>query len=386
MNIIPKKQQGGNIWDKNVVSNIKREAERQSYEKFLENLSDDQKKEIADYYEKAVKWKEHTTNFETLAKNLSNKLGVQYKSPMLAINIQAPAIKDGTGDKTKDIIKTPSTDDWQTTMETLGYLKLNTPNNTIAYKGHDGTIYFDNGRMKKNAGMVNYDYTKLSKNTNPVIIQPTFNSDKFKSSDFAKNLKTDMFGNTTYYRYDPDGPGDFYINTETGEIYNVPFGGGLGTKINHSTANMDLGYNTYNIYKNLYDQLKQYYKTGGKMNKIKYFQQGGAAPQQDLQQQVIALVQAAMQGDQQATQQVNQIMESAKSGDPQATQIAQMIQQVVQQMQGQATSAKWGAKLRYIQSLKYAKGGKTCPECEKKKIEEKKCGGKAKKRYFGGIL
>ena len=122
------------------------------------------------------------------------------------------------------------------------------------------------------------------------------------------------------------------------------------------------------------------------MNKVKYFQQGGVAPQQDLQQQVIALVQAAMQGDQQATQQVNQIMEAAKSGDPKAAQIAQMIQQVVQQMQGQATSAKWGAKLRYIQSLKYAKGGKTCPECEKKKIEEKKCGGKAKKRYFGGIL
>ena len=138
------------------------------------------------------------------------------------------------------------------------------------------------------------------------------------------------------------------------------------------------------------DYMAKYkFKYGGKMNKINYFQQGGAAPQQDLQQQVMALVQAAMQGDQQATQQVNQIMEAAKSGDPQATQIAQMIQQVVQQIQGQATAAKWGAKLRYIKSLKYSKGGKTCPECEKKKekkIAEKKCGGKAKKRYFGGIL
>ena len=126
------------------------------------------------------------------------------------------------------------------------------------------------------------------------------------------------------------------------------------------------------------------------MNKVKYFQQGGSTPQQDLQQQVIALVQAAMQGDQQATQQVNQIIEAAKAGNPQATQIAQMIQQVVKQIQGQATAAKWGAKLRYIRSLKYSKGGKTCPECEKKKaaekIAEKKCGGKAKKKYFGGIL
>jgi hypothetical protein len=35
-------------------------------------------------------------------------------------------------------------------------------------------------------------------------------------------------------------------------------------------------------------------KQGGTMNRIKYFQQGGAAPQQDMQQQVVALVQAAM--------------------------------------------------------------------------------------------
>ena len=40
------------------------------------------------------------------------------------------------------------------------------------------------------------------------------------------------------------------------------------------------------------------------MNKVKYFQQGGAAPQQDVQAQVTALVQAAMQGDQKATQTV----------------------------------------------------------------------------------
>ena len=126
-------------------------------------------------------------------------------------------------------------------------------------------------------------------------------------------------------------------------------------------------------------------KQGGIM-KTKYFQQGGAAPQQDIQQQVIALVQAAMQGDQKATETVNQIMEAAKAGDQKAMQIAQMIQAVAEQMQGQATAAKWGAKLNYIRSLKYAKGGKTCPTCNQK-IEMKACGGKkAKKRYFGGWL
>ena len=128
------------------------------------------------------------------------------------------------------------------------------------------------------------------------------------------------------------------------------------------------------------------FKQGGTMNRIKYFQQGGAAPQQDIEAQVTALVQAAMQGDQQATQQVNQILEAAKAGDQQAMQIAQMIQQIVEQMQGQATAAKWGAKLGYIKSLKYAKGGKTCPACEKQ-VEMKACGGKkAKKRYFGGLI
>lgn len=140
-------------------------------------------------------------------------------------------------------------------------------------------------------------------------------------------------------------------------------------------------------------------KQGGKMNRIKYFQQGGQMQQQDVQQQIIQLVQAAMQGDQKATEAINKVMEAAKAGDQQAVQLAQMIQQVVEQMQGQATMAKWGSKLRYIRSLKYAKGGKTCPSCQNggvptntpskkinKKVEEKACGGKAKKKYFGGYI
>lgn len=124
------------------------------------------------------------------------------------------------------------------------------------------------------------------------------------------------------------------------------------------------------------------------MNRIKYFQQGGAAPKQDVQAQVTALVQAAMQGDEKATQTVNQIMEAAKKGDQQAVQLAQMIQQVAKQLSGQAVSAKWGSKLAYIRSLKLAKGGKTCKACDApKQVEIQKCGGKkSKKKYFGGII
>ena len=128
-------------------------------------------------------------------------------------------------------------------------------------------------------------------------------------------------------------------------------------------------------------------KQGGKMNKIKYFQQGGVAPQQqDVQQQIIQLVQAAMQGDQQATQTIQQVMQAAEQGDQQAQQLVQMIQQVAEQIKGQATMAKWGSKLKYIKSLKHAKGGKTCSSCQKNltkssfnKVEEKACGGKTKK-------
>ena len=144
---------------------------------------------------------------------------------------------------------------------------------------------------------------------------------------------------------------------------------------------------------NAYQQARatEFKKQGGTMNRINYFQQGGAAPQQDIQKQIIALVQAAMQGDQKATQTVNQIMEAAKAGDQKAARLAQMIQAVAQKMQGQATAAKWGAKLGYIRSLKYARGGKTCPACQTlekgDKVEKKACGGKkAKKHYFGGWL
>ena len=121
----------------------------------------------------------------------------------------------------------------------------------------------------------------------------------------------------------------------------------------------------------LSDMLSQYgityKKQGGTMNKVKYFAQGGQPQtQNDVQRQVEALVEAALSGDQKATQQVNQILEAAKAGDQKATQLAQMIQTAAQKLQGQATMHKWGSKLQYIKSLKFAKGGKTCTACMSK--------------------
>ena len=192
-------------------------------------------------------------------------------------------------------------------------------------------------------------------------------------------------GNKKYVRYDPQGLGDFYVD-DSGKLYKYGSSGKVGSYLEEPTSIRFDGKGSTEM--GAYRKIKEFYrKQGGTMNRINYFQQGGAAPQQqDVKAQVTALVQAAMQGDQKATETVNKIMEAAKAGDQQALQLAQMIQEVAKQMQGQATAAKWGAKLGYVRSLKYAKGGKTCPECEKK-VEMKACGGKkAKKKYFGGLI
>lgn len=135
--------------------------------------------------------------------------------------------------------------------------------------------------------------------------------------------------------------------------------------------------------------------------------------EEQLQQQIVALVQAALDGDEQANQQIQQIMQAAQQGDPQATQIAQMIQMVAQQMQGQQAPgqegvgmARNGAKLDYINRLRgkcpegyevtyFKKGGHLCKACQKKKqkmemgstmpepadaVEAFKCGRKMKKK------
>ena len=76
------------------------------------------------------------------------------------------------------------------------------------------------------------------------------------------------------------------------------------------------------------------------------------------EQQIVQLVQAAMQGNQQAQQQIQQIQQAAQQGNQQAVQLMQMIQQIAQQLQQQqAQVARLGAKLQYINQLR----GK-CPE------------------------
>jgi hypothetical protein len=257
------------------------------------------------------------------------------------------------------------------------------------------------GKYQKTPG----GYVELSRSDGTTFLQKT-NSTPTPTNTSETSTPFDLMGYATqnglnkfynhggkrYVRYDPFGIGDFLIG-EDGEMYHAGRWGSLGKKVSNSSVGIE-GSDHYNNYQKVLGTLNSFKgvtsnKQGGTMNRINYFQQGGAAPQQDMQQQVVALVQAAMQGDQKATETVNKIIEAAKAGDKQAMQIAQMIQQVAQKLQGQATSAKWGSKLNYIRSLKFAKGGKACPECEKGApiVEKKACGGKkAKKRYFGGLV
>lgn len=209
-------------------------------------------------------------------------------------------------------------------------------------------------------------------------INPYFTG--FDLDTFAKQAglsEKKVFDGNTYYRYDPDGLGDYWVS-DNGSIYNSSVGGGLGRlRSGVIDGNSMAGYKQLVTALNAAKAGQSVGRlgrmaNGGTMNRINYFQRGGAAPQQDVKAQVVALVQAAIQGDEKANQQVNQIMEAAKAGNQQAVQLAQMITEVAKQLQGQATSAKWGAKLDYIHALKCGgktrkkkqHGGKFCPSCK----------------------
>ena len=279
--------------------------------------------------------------------------------------------------------KTPVTPtaDQTTPLIPEGYVELSRP---------DGTTFLQRTTPKSDTSA-----------TTPTTPTTGFDLDAFRQSQGLKSNAFITHNGKRYLRYDPSDVGDFYIG-EDGSMYRAKWGGGVGDLIDHSKY---LTYSTPNgtrwerNYNDVYNKIEEFKKAavkkqGGTMNRINYFQQGGAAPQQDMQQQVIALVQAAMQGDQKATETVNKIMEAAKAGDQQAMQIAQMIQQVAQQMQGQATAAKYGAKLNYLQSLKCGgktkakkkeQGGKVCPDCDKQ-VTKHQYGGSFYSKWSDGDI
>lgn len=130
------------------------------------------------------------------------------------------------------------------------------------------------------------------------------------------------------------------------------------------------------------------FKKGGQMYKYQagaqIVQPQQTSGQQGIEQQAMALVQAAMQGDKQANQTIQKIMQAAQQGDQQAAQVAQLLKTIVQQMKG-SRKARLGAKLDYIKQsigecpegqevVYFKKGGEICKVCAGKKMQN---GGKS---------
>ena len=127
------------------------------------------------------------------------------------------------------------------------------------------------------------------------------------------------------------------------------------------------------------------FKQGGQMYKYATGAQMAqqTSGQQGIEQQAMALVQAAMQGDKQANQTIQNIMQAAQQGDQQAVQVAQLLKTIIQKMQG-SRKARLGAKLNYFKQVSecpegqevvyFKKGGELCKVCAGKKMQD---GGKS---------
>lgn len=153
--------------------------------------------------------------------------------------------------------------------------------------------------------------------------------------------------------------------------------------VNPQLSKPNLGYDP-----NLNNQLVNLkFKQGGQMYKYatgaQMVQPQQISGQQGIEQQAMALVQAAMQGDKQANQTIQQIMQAAQQGDQQAVQVAQLLQTIIQKMQG-SRKARLGAKLNYFKQTSecpegqevvyFKKGGELCKVCAGKKMQD---GGKS---------
>lgn len=170
------------------------------------------------------------------------------------------------------------------------------------------------------------------------------------------------------YTLKPKGTG---FNVDTMYIERPEYGSrfGFDVKVQPRTASTrDSDRTEYNILQRRFNEAKA----------VSIKQQGGTMQQNNIEQQVIQLVQAAASGDQQANSQIEQIMQAAQQGNQEAIQLAQIIQKVIQTMKQQKRiKAALGAKLNYINKLKrncpegeeliYMKqGGRVCPVCQKK--------------------
>ena len=259
---------------------------------------------------------------------------------------------------------------WYDHMKTLGYKEEALDDGTKRFT-HNNNLYYSNGRAKVDGKMIDYDYKTLAKAETSKLNPKSFDLEAFRKNEGITSSNYINHAGNQYLRYDPDGSGDFYVGTD-GSIYQANwFGGGLGNKLDHTTVNRDQRGTYLSNYNNLYNLISNFNvptnKQGGTMNKVKYFAQGGAPTQEQIDPEMQAkaddLVLKAMQGDTNSQNSVKAIIDAAKKQDAKALQLLPYIQRAMEKAQSQAASAKWGSKLQYIRSLKFAKGGKTCLAC-----------------------
>lgn len=220
---------------------------------------------------------------------------------------------------------------WHSRMKSLGMEAIRMSDGTTKYRNRmTGETYYNNGRMETNSGKL--------KSYNPYEVSSPSTA-RANSARGDSNAGKTLWHNTMKRK---------------GFTKKTMNDGSIAYEDSHGNTFYDNGRVRYsNGHMSNYDYAKM--AQGGVLNRINYYQQGGAVPQ-DPREQIVQLVQAAMQGDKKATQQVQQIMQAAEQGNPEAVQLAQMIQEVAKQLQGQAQAAKYGTKLKYIKSLKAAKG------------------------------
>lgn len=184
---------------------------------------------------------------------------------------------------------------------------------------------------------------------------------------------TDEYGNT----WAKVNNSDKYALLRLGNKYSGPLKVGTLRNGKYEQRNVSVSYpNGYTDTVNR-NQFVTFDKQGGTMNKVNYFKQGGS-----IKEQLRPLVLGVLSKNPESTQKLQQIVKQ----NPQIMKVVEEIAAEEQaKAQSQATMHKWGSKLEYIRSLKFGKGGKSCPVCDQQKVEMKKCGGKkAKKHQEGG--
>lgn len=278
-----------------------------------------------------------------------------------------------------------------------GSVALSTPNGqtTDITNSHNVSTLINNGNYKApNLGNAATNYLE----NRPLDSYSELTKHNFDRGDIRQGMRANGINPYDYSGSDRKQLRT-YLNNPTTDNYTQSVSKVIGdgkiqqNMLNNAVQNQtsqyqltkpNLGYNTSQNSQLVNLKFKQ----GGQMYKYaagaQMVQPQQASGQQGIEQQAMALVQAAMQGDQQANQTIQKIMQAAQQGDQKAAQVAQLLKAIVQQMKG-SRKARLGAKLDYIKQsigecpegqevVYFKKGGEICKVCAGKKMQD---GGKS---------